>query len=92
MALISDIIYHLEITDNEDHLDLDESDCIKISSYLINNLNEWHSMPGDVYNQFIGILDWYNEHHFITSKQHYWLMIHLWKYIDQRQYTFEEML
>ena len=84
MALISDIIYHLEITDNEDLLDLSESDCIKASNYLLNNLNEHHLMPGDVYNQFIGIIDWYVEHRFITPKQHYWLLIHLWKYIDQR--------
>jgi hypothetical protein len=92
MATISDIIYHLEITDKIDHLDLNESDCIKASSYLINNLNEHHTIPGDVYLKFIGILDWYNEHEFITPKQHYWLMVHLWKHIDQRIYTMMEML
>ena len=92
MANISDIIYHLEITDNEDLLDLSEHDCIKASRHLVNNLNEQHSMPGLVYCKFIGILDWYNEHKFITPKQHYWLLIHLWKYIDQRNYTIMEML
>jgi hypothetical protein len=92
MALISDIIYHIEITDNKDDLDLTITDTLKITSYLINNLQDNHQMPGSVYLQFIGILDWHKEHHFITDKQHYWLLDHLWQYIDQRQYTYEEML
>lgn len=92
MALISDIIYHLEITNNQEDLDLNQNDCIKISSYLINNLRDDHLIPGNVYFQFIGILDWYKEHNFITPKQHYWLMDNLWQYIDQRQYTIQELL
>ena len=92
MAAISDIIYLLEITEDKDLIDLNISDTIKISSYLINNLNSYHQMPGNVYFQFIGILDWYKNNHFITDKQHYWLLDHLWQYIDQRTYTIQEML
>jgi hypothetical protein len=92
MAAISDIIYQLEITEHIDLIDLSISDTIKITRYLINNLQDDHQMPGNVYYQFIGILDWHKENHFITDKQHYWLLDHLWQYIDQRTYTFEEML
>jgi hypothetical protein len=84
MALISDMIYELEITNDIDDLDLSESQCLMISSYLINHLRGDHTMPGNVYYQFMGILDWYKEHKFITSKQHYWLIANLWQYIDQR--------
>lgn len=89
---LTDIIYHLEITEHEDLLDLNEKDCIKASLYLISNLNEYHTIPGDVYYQFIGIINWYEEKKFITDKQHYWLLVNLWKYIDQREYTMQEMM
>jgi hypothetical protein len=49
-------------------------------------------MPGKDFEQTLGILEWYNEHKFITPKQHYYLMMTLWEYIDQRQYTPMEML
>lgn len=84
MALLGDIIYHLETTENIDHLDLTDRDCIKTAKYLIMNLQDHHQIPGDIYYQFIGILDWYQEHNFITDKQWYWLMVNLWRYIDQR--------
>lgn len=84
MALLGDIIYHLEITEDIDLLDLTDIDCIKATKYLIKNLQSNHQIPGDVYYQFIGIMDWYQEHKFITDKQHYWLLINLWKYINQR--------
>ena len=92
MALISDIIYHLEITDNKEHLDLCQNDCIKASRYLIENLDVNHRIPGNVYYQFLGILQWHQDHGVITDKQHYWLMMNLWRYIDQRTYTMMEML
>lgn len=84
MALLGDIIYHLEIAEDINQLDLSQGDCIKASQYLVNNLQINHQIPGNVYYQFIGILDWYNEHKFITDKQWYWLMCNLWEYIDQR--------
>jgi hypothetical protein len=84
MALLSDIIYHLEITEDIYQLDLSQIDCIKTTKYLISNLQTNHQIPGNVYYQFLGILDWHREYGFITPKQHYWLIIHLWQYIDQR--------
>jgi len=92
MTVISDTIYHLEITDNPDLLDLDQYQCLKTAEHLIRNLNYNHSMPGKDFEQTLGILEWYNEHKFITPKQHYYLMMTLWEYIDQRQYTPMEML
>lgn len=84
MASLENIIYHLEITEDINLLDLTDSDCIKASKYLIMNLQDNHQIPGNVYYQFIGILDWHNEYGFITDKQWYWLMANLWHYIDQR--------
>ena len=36
MALLGDIIYHLEITENMNQLDLTDRDCIKTAKYLSN--------------------------------------------------------
>jgi hypothetical protein len=84
MSIISDTIYHLEITDNSDDLDLSDYQCVKTAEYLIKHLNYNHSMPGKDFEQILGILDWYNESRFITPKQHYYLTMILWEYIDQR--------
>jgi hypothetical protein len=92
MAVISDIIYRIEMCNNQDQLDLTQSDCLQITKYLVNNLNENHRIPGNIYYQFVGILAWNKEHGFITDKQHYWLLDHIWQYIDQRAYTIEELL
>jgi hypothetical protein len=85
MATIGELIYQMECSD-QGLAELSVSDALKLSRYLINNLNEHHSIPGKIYNQFIGILFWYNENNFITEKQHYWLLDNCQQYIDQRQY------
>jgi hypothetical protein len=92
MTVVSDTIYHLEITEDPDDLELTQYQCLKTAEHLIKNLNYNHSLPGKDFQQILGILDWNREHGFITPKQHYYLIMILWEYIDQRQHTPMEML
>lgn len=90
--MISDTIYHLEITDNPDDLDLTEHECVQTALHLLRYLRPDHTVPGKDYHQLLGIIEWYQEHKRITPKQHYYLIMTLWEYIDQRQFTPMEML
>lgn len=69
--------------------DISDYELIKVSEYLINNIRSDHDMPGKIWDQFLGIMDWYTDNQFITSKQRYWLMANLNQYLSQRDFMRE---
>lgn len=80
-----DAIYHIEQWQlGSDFEHIGDQDLIKVSGYLIMNVIPEHNIPGNVWYQIIGIMDWYGQNQFITDKQRYWLMANLNQYLDQR--------
>ena len=58
-------------------------DLVRTTIWFIKNLQETHTIPGDVLAKMMGIITWYGEHQFLTDKQSTWLKIHLAKYEEQ---------
>jgi len=86
--MIDNLVYLLEITDL-DHIDLNDSQLCKVGIHLINHLRDNHEVPGRVYNQILGICQWYKEHHTLTDKQRTWMTYNLKEYISQRDFMYE---
>ena len=90
--MVLDTIFEIEMWNKGDDFEhISDAQLIKASEYLINNLREDHSMPGNVWNQFIGILNYNIQHEFINEKQRYWLIASLKENLDQRDFA-KEML
>ena len=94
---LTDLVYAFEIA-SEDVLvelylddELSARDIIKISRYFINNLDEHHTVNGNVWNTMCGIIDFWNNSNtdpleqFITDNQAIYLIGNLKRNIHQRK-------
>ena len=59
---------------------------IQIADYFLRRLPKDHDMPGGVYLQFLGEMDWFREHGRLTLRQHRWLLHNIRRYQDQARW------
>lgn len=53
---------------------LTDRQLFQITEHFIRTLPRDHHVPGAVWNQMVGEMDWYREHGSLTPKQRHWLM------------------
>ena len=58
---------------------------VAVAEYFIRNLPRNHTVPGHVYLQILGEMDWHTQYGSLTHRQRRWLMHHLQQYRDQIQ-------
>lgn len=92
---ISDLIYAFEIADEDLLIELyyqgslNQSDIVKVSSYFVSNLPEYHGVNGNVWATMCGIIDDYQRNNNplerkITDRQAVYLIGNLKRNIQER--------